>query len=92
MATGDICKHVIYTGKVQGVGFRYTTEQLAGGFAVTGYVRNLSNGNVELVAQGAADQVAGFLAGVRQQMTDYIRSEDVRDESVQEFREFSIRY
>ena len=56
-------KHVFYSGRVQGVGFRYATKQLAAGFDVTGWVKNLPDGRVELVA--AADDAAeldAFLA------------------------------
>ena len=43
---------VIFVGRVQGVGFRWTTKNLADGFEVTGYVKNLPNGTVEMVAEG----------------------------------------
>ena len=44
--------HILYEGRVQGVGFRYTTKSVANGFEVTGTVRNLTDGRVELVAEG----------------------------------------
>src|SRR5471030_2081507 len=43
---------VFYSGRVQGVGFRYTARTVAAGFEITGYVRNLPDGRVELVAEG----------------------------------------
>jgi acylphosphatase len=92
MSSNTICKRVIYAGRVQGVGFRYTTHQLAGGFAVGGYVWNLPNGNVELLAEGVADQVDGFLAAVEQRMRDYIANQSVQEEAGQGFQEFTIRY
>jgi len=52
-----------FHGRVQGVGFRYTTLRLAGRFRVTGSVRNLPAGTVELVAQGESDELSRFLAG-----------------------------
>ena len=52
---------VIYSGRVQGVGFRWTTKRIASRYAVEGYVRNLSDGTVELRVQGASDQVDSFL-------------------------------
>ena len=56
---------VFYEGRVQGVGFRYTARRVAAGFDVAGYVRNLADGRVELVASGDADEVDGFLEAVR---------------------------
>jgi acylphosphatase len=87
-----ICKRVCYTGKVQGVGFRYTTQGIAAGYQVVGYVRNLKTGDVELVAQGAADQVDAFLAAVASRMSNYIRQADVQDAPAGEYRGFQIRY
>ena len=57
--------HVIFSGTVQGVGFRFTTERLARQFPVTGFVKNLSNGKVEVVAEGKKEDVEKFLAAVR---------------------------
>ena len=45
-------REVYYQGRVQGVGFRYAVRSLARRFAVDGFVRNLSDGRVELVAEG----------------------------------------
>ena len=56
---------VFYEGNVQGVGFRYSVKQVAKGFDVTGWVRNLPDGRVELQATGAPDELAAFLDGVR---------------------------
>ena len=57
--------HVIYSGRVQGVGFRYTVKTLATGFEVTGSVRNLADGTVELVAEGSRDELEAFQQAVR---------------------------
>ena len=45
-------RRVVFSGRVQGVGFRFTCQSLARGFDVAGYVRNLADGRVELVAEG----------------------------------------
>jgi len=87
----SICKHVNYTGQVQGVGFRYTAQALARGYAVAGHVRNLPDGSVELVAEGAPDQVAAFLAAVAERMAGYITHAAVRDETPQGVHGFHIR-
>lgn len=55
---------MIYSGRVQGVGFRYSVKQIAAGFDVTGWVRNLSDGTVEMLAAGAAGEVDAFIEAV----------------------------
>jgi acylphosphatase len=87
-----ICKRVIYSGRVQGVGFRYTAQRVAEGFAVAGYVKNLPNGSVELVAQGEADQVEGLLQALAQQMAGYIRDAAVSAEPPGNYQDFRVRY
>lgn len=74
-----IRKTVFYTGRVQGVGFRYTTQRLAQRFVVAGYVQNLDDGRVRLDVQGAADQVAELLDAVDRTMGSKIVSRDVND-------------
>jgi acylphosphatase len=55
---------VLYEGNVQGVGFRYSVRQIAKGFDLTGSVRNLRDGRVELLAVGEADEVRAFLEAI----------------------------
>jgi acylphosphatase len=84
-----VCKRVHYSGRVQGVGFRYTTQGVAQGFAVAGYVKNLPDGDVELLAEGEPAVVEAFLAAVGQRMGRYIeetRAEDLPPSGVQGFR------
>ena len=57
--------HIFYSGCVQGVGFRYTAKTVAAGFEVTGVVRNLPDGCVELIAEGAPDELEAFREAVR---------------------------
>lgn len=57
-------KRVIFSGRVQGVGFRYTTKQLALGFDIVGTVRNQKDGTVELKIMGEEDEVNDFIAEI----------------------------
>jgi len=59
-----IARNVFFEGRVQGVGFRYTVRNLARGFEVAGWVRNLDDGRVELLAAGEPDEVEAFLAAI----------------------------
>lgn len=61
-----ITKKVIYEGRVQGVGFRYATKDLARGFDVLGTVRNLQDGTVELIIAGDDDEVVEYLRELRE--------------------------
>ena len=64
----------IVAGHVQGVGFRFTTQRIARSFAVTGYVQNLPDGTVRIVAEGTRAEIEAFLGAVRQRMADHIES------------------
>jgi acylphosphatase len=83
---------VIYSGQVQGVGFRYSVKSVATGFEVTGSVRNLPGGGVELVAEGAKDELEAFRQAIRESgMDHFIRQEDVSwQDASSEFRGFEI--
>ncbi len=64
---------VFFTGRVQGVGFRYTTFQIAKEFEVTGFVKNLDDGRVQLDAEGRTGEVAAFVKAVEERMHGFIR-------------------
>jgi len=68
----------LFSGSVQGVGFRFTTERIARQFPVAGFVRNLPGGKVELVAEGEERSVKEFLGAVQEAFREYIRSVDTR--------------
>mgnify|MGYP000911932771 CR=1 FL=1 len=84
--------HILYSGRVQGVGFRYQTKQLSMGFEVTGMVRNLPDGRVELVAEGNEEELNAFRSAVRESgLQGLIRGEEVKwSGSSGEFRGFEI--
>lgn len=65
---------VHFSGRVQGVGFRYTTLQVAKEFEVAGYVKNLTDGRVQLEAEGAKSQINAFVQAVQERMHGYIKN------------------
>jgi acylphosphatase len=67
---------ILYSGRVQGVGFRYTVRSVSAGYDVTGTVRNLSDGRVELVSEGERDELEAFRQGIREtELAGCIRDE-----------------
>ena len=83
---------IFYKGNVQGVGFRYSVRTTATGFEVTGIVRNLSDGRVELVAEGDKTELEAFRQGIRDSgLEHFIQDEKVAwSEPKNEFRGFEI--
>jgi acylphosphatase len=72
-------RRYLFTGRVQGVGFRYTTQRLAGNHPVSGYVRNLDDGRVEVVAEGDPAVLGGFVAAISETFARHIRDIDVSE-------------
>jgi acylphosphatase len=89
-----ISLQVFYEGRVQGVGFRFTVRHIAKGFDVTGWVRNLTDGRVEVQVTGDEDELRAFLNGVAQsELHSLIReqTENKLNEAVAS-RGFEIRH
>ena len=77
-----IRRQVLYSGRVQGVGFRYSVKQLAAGFDVTGWVRNVPDGTVEMQAGGEPAEVDAFVAAIAaSHLAGYIK--DARQSDLQ---------
>ena len=88
-------RRVNYVGRVQGVGFRFTAARLASGFGVSGWVRNLPDGRVELEAQGESDQVLGFLEAIHSKLGSKIHRADETTQTPDSDEspvQFEIRY
>lgn len=64
---------VHFSGRVQGVGFRYTAREIAARYAVSGFVENLADGRVRLVAEGSQDELHRYLEALGARMCDNIR-------------------
>ncbi len=83
---------VLYSGHVQGVGFRYTAKTVATGFEITGLIRNRPDGSVELLAEGAREELEAFRRAIRDAgLAGFIRDEKVDwADAKNEFRGFEI--
>lgn len=76
-------RQVFYEGRVQGVGFRWTVKSVAQGFDVTGWVRNLPDGRVELQAQGDEDELTAFLEAVAEsELKGHIKKSETHPRAV----------
>lgn len=86
-------RRILYTGRVQGVGFRHTTCMLSRDCSVTGFVRNLPDGTVEAVIEGETAEIERMQHSISEELGGYIR--DTRIETATatgEFSGFAIRY
>jgi len=66
-------KHILFSGQVQGVGFRYTANRIAARYNLTGFVRNLPNGDVEMLAQGSEQDIDTCIAEIQDYFAGYIQ-------------------
>ena len=94
MSRGEqVRARVVFTGSVQGVGFRFTTRHTASGFAVTGFVRNESDGSVTLVAEGRRAEVEAFIEAVKERMAGYVGNAEVSwGAATGEFEAFGVGF
>jgi acylphosphatase len=85
-------REVYYSGRVQGVGFRYTACEIARRLDVTGYVENLGDGRVHLVVEGEPADLANLLALIEQRVDRLIDGQQIQSwPATSEFSGFSIR-
>jgi acylphosphatase len=86
-------RRIVYTGRVQGVGFRYTVASIAKRYPVCGYVRNLRNRSVELVLDGPPTAVAAMLSDIAAAFEGNIDNCDSSDcPASEEFAGFTVRH
>ncbi len=72
-------RHVIFIGRVQGVGFRYTAHRMAHRHQLTGFVRNLPDGTVEMFAQGPAQDIDDCIRDIKDYFGDYLRETRIQE-------------
>ena len=85
---------VRYDGRVQGIGFRFTAMQIAEGFPVTGYVQNMPDGSVKMVAEGTEKDLLQIIRRIKEShLGRYITGERFAwSDALQEFSSFTVRY
>ncbi len=69
--------HIFYFGTVQGVGFRYTAQELASHLGLNGWVRNLKNGSVEILAEGEKKSIEELQQNLEEHFEGYIRDKKI---------------
>jgi acylphosphatase len=86
-------RRCLFSGRVQGVGFRYTAQSIASKYDIRGYVMNLADGRVELLMEGDESEMERVVTEIQEKLDGFIRqrTDDVSD-ATGEFRAFSIRH
>lgn len=91
MSSNHQRRRILYSGHVQGVGFRWTVRSIAQSHAVAGFVKNLDDGRVELVAEGEPAELEQFLAAIFERFSDQIADQAASTSpATGEFRTFEI--
>jgi len=85
--------HAYYSGRVQGIGFRYTAQDLARDSGICGWAKNLSDGRVEIVVEAEEEVLQDFLNRISQHFSRYIQDTAVQwQEARGESKDFSIKF
>lgn len=93
MSEEIVRRECLFRGRVQGVGFRYTTRDLASQFRVVGYVMNLPDGRVRLVVEGERAELDRFVGALASEMARHIVDCETSDSpATNEYIDFSIRH
>ena len=86
-------KHIIFIGRVQGVGFRFTAFDIANRYQLTGYVCNLADGTVEMIAQGNSEDIENCSRDIQQTYEGAIKETKVEEVPINpEYRSFKITF
>lgn len=86
-------REIFFSGRVQGVGFRYTTREIAARFPVSGFVKNLPDGRVWLVLEGARADLDSLVAAIEEEMDRYITHQETKvPPPTGEFDRFEVRH
>jgi acylphosphatase len=86
-------KHIVFVGRVQGVGFRFTAFHLANRYKLTGFVRNCIDGTVEMLAQGPDENIDNCIREIKDSFPGYIRDTQIEEIPIDpQYTEFKITF
>jgi acylphosphatase len=86
-------KHIIYIGRVQGVGFRFTAYHVANRYKLTGFVRNVPDGTVEMLAQGPDTNIDNCIQEIKDSFSGYVRETKIEEAPFNpQYTEFKITF
>lgn len=88
----EVRKHIVFYGRVQGVGFRYTAKYLARSMNLTGWVKNDWEGTVTMEIQGREQLINKLLVGLNNSRFISIEWMDTKEIPLKEEREFDVKY
>jgi acylphosphatase len=89
----QIAKHIIFTGQVQGVGFRFTAFNTANRHQLTGFVRNLPDGTVEMLIQGSSQAIDDCIRDIKEYFSGYIKETKIKEiPSNSQYKDFEIAF
>ncbi len=74
----DTARQITFSGRVQGVGFRFTALNMASRYQLTGYVRNLPDGTVEMLAQGDSDDINECIRDIQDSFSGYVKDTEIQ--------------
>ena len=84
---------IFYSGTVQGVGFRYTTQRYAREFGLKGWVKNLSDDRVEIMVEGSRETIEHFTKRLDEHFKDFITRKEINfGAAVSDYKDFHIAY
>jgi acylphosphatase len=85
--------HAYFDGRVQGVGFRFTAIEVAREIKVCGWVKNLDDGRVEVIAEADEGSLKNFLQDLAERFSRYIRDTEVEWlDATGEFKDFTVKF
>jgi len=88
-----VAKHIIFVGRVQGVGFRFTVHRIAIRHQLNGFVRNLPDGTVEVLAQGSSENIDNCIQDIEASFAGYIREARINDIPAEpKYKDFRITF
>lgn len=89
----EIAKYISFRGRVQGVGFRYTASRIAKRYELTGFVKNMPDGSVEMLAQGVIEDVEACIEDICESFNGYIRDKKIAELPIDtRLKEFEITF